>query len=436
MTISLCMIAKDEETYLRECLESVKDHVDEIIVVLDDRSSDRTKEIAEEFGAQVYPFSWVGDFSAARNESLRYATKDWILCLDGDEVIAKKDMDALKELLAETRADAFLIDQRNYTEDNKLRGWVNNDDYAECRATGYHVTPIVRIFKNNKGYHFRNRVHEEVDTSILDKGGSIRDSRVQVHHYGILKGNMELKRDTYLHLGKQMISDDPDNVRPRYEISRIHKARKEWDKAIEQLDIVIKSKPGYRQAMVNLADCYRHTGRMEEAVKCYREAIRLNPKNENAYINYGIMLFEKGKFLEAIELFKLAVTVAPKSPNGYHNLVGALVKAKRLGEAFSVSLSAYQNTGGEKFRETADKLRERLGPEAEVFEALHKNDYTKAEMLLKSLIKDKPEWYGHYLNLSGVYLQAGRREDARAVLNQGLLAAEDKDPLQKRLLKI
>ncbi|MFN3480499.1 MAG: glycosyltransferase, partial [Thermodesulfovibrionales bacterium] len=77
-TLSLCMIVKNEERYLAQCLESVKGLVDEMIIV-DTGSEDRTKEIAEIFGARVFEFQWNGDFSEARNFSLSKAEGDWIL---------------------------------------------------------------------------------------------------------------------------------------------------------------------------------------------------------------------------------------------------------------------------------------------------------------------------------------------------------------------
>jgi len=76
--VSLTMIVKNEEATLPDCLRSVADLVDEIVVV-DTGSSDRTKEIAASFGAKVIDFPWVDSFAAARNESLRHATGDWAL---------------------------------------------------------------------------------------------------------------------------------------------------------------------------------------------------------------------------------------------------------------------------------------------------------------------------------------------------------------------
>ena len=85
--LSLCMIVKNEEKFLAGCLESVKNIVDEIIIV-DTGSTDKTIEIANSYNAKVYHFEWKNDFSLARNESIKHATGDWILILDADERLA------------------------------------------------------------------------------------------------------------------------------------------------------------------------------------------------------------------------------------------------------------------------------------------------------------------------------------------------------------
>lgn len=76
--LSVCIIAKDEENNIRNCLNSIKNVADEIIVV-DTGSSDNTKEIAKNNGAKVYDFEWIDDFSAARNFSFDKATQSLIL---------------------------------------------------------------------------------------------------------------------------------------------------------------------------------------------------------------------------------------------------------------------------------------------------------------------------------------------------------------------
>src|SRR5207237_491740 len=81
-----CLRVRDEEAMLPRCLEAAAAHVDEIIVV-DTGSTDRTMDIAREFGATVIETEWTGDFSAARNVSFDAATSDWIFYLDADEVL-------------------------------------------------------------------------------------------------------------------------------------------------------------------------------------------------------------------------------------------------------------------------------------------------------------------------------------------------------------
>ncbi len=85
-TISLTMIVKNEEANISKCLRSVAGLFDEIVVV-DTGSTDRTVEIAREFGGRVFDFVWVDDFAAARNAALARATGDCAFWLDADDVI-------------------------------------------------------------------------------------------------------------------------------------------------------------------------------------------------------------------------------------------------------------------------------------------------------------------------------------------------------------
>ena len=89
ITISLCMIVKNEEDVLGRCLEGVKDIVDEIIIV-DTGSCDTTKEIASKYTEKLYEFPWIGDFSAARNYSFSKATMEYIMWLDADDELLQR----------------------------------------------------------------------------------------------------------------------------------------------------------------------------------------------------------------------------------------------------------------------------------------------------------------------------------------------------------
>ncbi|RUS46468.1 glycosyltransferase family 2 protein [Cohnella sp. AR92] len=99
VTVSLCMIVKNEEEVLDRCLGSVADLVDEIVIV-DTGSTDRTKEIAARYGARVHDFEWIFDFAAARNYSFSLATEEYILWLDADDRFLERDRKLFAELKA------------------------------------------------------------------------------------------------------------------------------------------------------------------------------------------------------------------------------------------------------------------------------------------------------------------------------------------------
>src|SRR5690554_5754125 len=105
ITVSLCMIVKNEEDVLERCLNSVKGLMDEIIIV-DTGSTDKTKEIARKFTDKIYDFEWIDDFSAARNYAFQQATKEYIFWMDADDVMVEQEkFKRLKEELS-SKVDA------------------------------------------------------------------------------------------------------------------------------------------------------------------------------------------------------------------------------------------------------------------------------------------------------------------------------------------
>ena len=102
------MIVKNEEKVLARCLESVKDIIDEVIIV-DTGSSDKTKEIAFNYTDKVFCFKWCDDFSKARNFSFSKATKEYIMWLDADDVILKEDKEKLINLKHTLNKDTDIV---------------------------------------------------------------------------------------------------------------------------------------------------------------------------------------------------------------------------------------------------------------------------------------------------------------------------------------
>ena len=97
VTISLCMIVKNEEAVLERCLNSVSDLVDEIVIV-DTGSEDRTRDIARAFTQKLYELPWNDDFAAARNASFEKAEMEYCMWLDADDVILEKDRQRFREM--------------------------------------------------------------------------------------------------------------------------------------------------------------------------------------------------------------------------------------------------------------------------------------------------------------------------------------------------
>ncbi|MFT4007082.1 MAG: glycosyltransferase family 2 protein [Lacrimispora sp.] len=97
--LSQCMIVKNEEDNIRRALTWGKDIMYEQIVV-DTGSTDRTVEIAEEMGAKVFHFTWINDFSAAKNFAIEQATGSWIAFLDADEYFSTEDVKKILPLIA------------------------------------------------------------------------------------------------------------------------------------------------------------------------------------------------------------------------------------------------------------------------------------------------------------------------------------------------
>lgn len=179
--LTLCMIVRNEEERLPQCLKSVRDIVDEIIIV-DTGSEDRTKEIALSFNASVYSYEWNDDFAAARNYGLEKSTGDWVLWLDADEEVDGENVDLLRNVLK---------------EDKYWLGSVPIINYYGPLPASYnqaHLLAQYRLFRNNSKLRFRNAVHEQLDISELGlTKQSIITLPVNIHHYGYMDHEVEIK---------------------------------------------------------------------------------------------------------------------------------------------------------------------------------------------------------------------------------------------------
>ncbi|MCK9210230.1 MAG: glycosyltransferase [Ignavibacteriaceae bacterium] len=175
--ITLSMIVKNEEKYLAACLESVKDVVDEIVLV-DTGSTDRTIEIAKKYSAKIFHFEWSNDFAAARNFALEHSSCDWILYLDADECLSKKSVHEIKRLTRNKKREAY-------------KCIINNIDEINFRPS---VMTYVRLFPNDRDIRFEGKVHEQIETSLRKNNFTIKNSAIEIDHYGYNLSKEDLQK--------------------------------------------------------------------------------------------------------------------------------------------------------------------------------------------------------------------------------------------------
>lgn len=174
--LSLCMIVKNEGITLGPCLDSVKDVVDEMIIV-DTGSIDETISIASQFGAKVIQHKWQNDFAEARNISLDHATGQWVLFLDADERLDRDSISILKEIITNNdAAEGYRFTFINYIDD----------------GSSTITSSLFRLFRN-KGYRFTGKIHEQIELEVA-KNGVIKDVPISIHHFGYLS-NIQAAKD-------------------------------------------------------------------------------------------------------------------------------------------------------------------------------------------------------------------------------------------------
>jgi tetratricopeptide (TPR) repeat protein len=332
-TLSLCMIVKDEEEHLPNALNSVKDAVDEIIIV-DTGSTDNTIEIARSFGAKVYHYEWNNDFASARNEALKYATCDWILSMDADDEMNADDIRRLKEVLSETDALGFAIPIFSEIYDR------------QTNMKNTTVNYLVRIFKNDPQIRFSRRIHEFVDQSIYDIGGKIEILEIPVFHRGYIDVeilNKKLERNKKLL--EVALEENPEDHSLLVYMGKTYMEENELDKAEEYyrraINIVETSNKRYaslfflQTAYIDLGNLLVQKERFEEAIEYFNKAIAIDPNFPDTYYHIGMAYYNKGRFEEAYNMFRKVFEV---------NIEKSTAKISHLGIRGELTLSMLQAT--------------------------------------------------------------------------------------------
>ena len=305
--ISLCMIVKDEETVLERCLSSVRNYVDEIIIV-DTGSTDATRDIAKHYTDQVYPFEWVNDFSAARNESLKHASGKWILVLDADEYFEEAEIRKLRRLLESMDPQPHIIYNVTIVS---LIGSKSNPSINEGK--------VGRVFGNHLGIRYVRPIHEQPKSSLPGIEMSRIDLPVRVFHSGYIEETLAAKNkhQRNLELFNRMEQSGSLTIYDHFQLGNQYTMMGEYDKALEHLNIALRNPKElgavYQHAV--LAAIQACTNK-DEPVKAYQIFEQhLNILNiSNLYPDFlaikGILLYNLGFISKSKETFLAAIEKA------------------------------------------------------------------------------------------------------------------------------
>ena len=300
----MTLIVKNEEANLLSCLGSARELVNEIIVV-DSGSTDRTKEVATMLGAKVFDFVWVDSFAAARNESLRHATGDWILWLDGDEYFAEENRAKLKMLFDRLGNEnvAYSMKQRSLP------------DIPGGTPT---VVDQVRLFPNHPGIRWSYRVHEQILPALRKAGHDVRFTDICIEHTGYVDPATRAKKsERNLRLLLMENAEKPDDPFTLFNLGWAYRELGRTGEAIPFLRRSLElSAPGdsiTRKLYTLLAGCHRQLRQYREALAWCRAGRARCPDDAELLFSEGQMLCEVGDLPEARSIFQQLERMKPSS---------------------------------------------------------------------------------------------------------------------------
>lgn len=314
MSISLCMIVKNEEAVLARCLESVKHLVDEMVIV-DTGSTDATCEIAKSYGAHIYEYAWDNSFANARNFSLKHAKMDWILLMDADDEFERKDTKKVLNLVSdEHKGTVFFFNTLSFM------GHKVNPSHVVSNMN-------VRLIKNHLGYHFKGDIHEQIvagDTHM----GAAQLMDIRVYHYGYLESAIKAKnkRERNICLIQNELDKKPNNPFMLFNMGTEYYALSDFEKALEYY---LKSyedfapERGYSpKLIVRIISCLDLTGRNEEMFEFIDKGLKAYPRFTDLEFLRGNKLLQTEKYLPAITSLKKCLSMGD-APSLICYLVGA-----------------------------------------------------------------------------------------------------------------
>jgi tetratricopeptide (TPR) repeat protein len=290
LRVSLTMIVKNEEQNLPACLASAADLFDEVIVV-DTGSTDRTREVAAQFGARVFEFPWIDDFAAARNEALRHATGEWVVWLDADDRIDEANRQKLRSLFAGLRDEMAAYTFRCISHSSAETGAATEIEHF-------------RLFRRHPQVRWEGRIHEQIWPSVERQGGVQRRSDVAIDHLGYhdpAERRRKLERD--LRLLEQASAENPNDALALFHLGwtwhLLGNAQQALPVLGRFLQVADPALAVVRKAYILVVRSLRNLGDREQALRFTQAGLARYPGDTELNFHQGQMLKEKGDFAAA-----------------------------------------------------------------------------------------------------------------------------------------
>lgn len=301
---SLCMIVRDEEAHLPSCLSSVRDVVDELVVV-DTGSSDGTREVARALGARVIERVWSDDFAAARNAALAEATGDWVLVLDADEELDR---------VAHPGATARACLERFASDNPDCVGRVVIENHTGSGETS--EAEIPRLFRRVPGAGFVGRIHEH--WTLADGRTPARaDTGLRILHHGyspeFVEGRSKLERN--LKLLELEVQERPDDAYSWYQLGRTLQLGGLHDSALEALErslaLACDGDEWPVHAVELGAESLRSLGRSQQALELVESALPFAPERTDTVFLAALLALDCGDVERAERGFRACLELGP-----------------------------------------------------------------------------------------------------------------------------
>lgn len=302
LKISACYIVKNSEEDLKISIESLKHAVDEIIVV-DTGSTDKTVEVAKNFGAKVFFREWDNDFSAPRNLAISKATGDWIIFLDSDEFFTeetKKNIRPVIERLEEVKKQGLLVHLVNIDKnfDNKILD----------------TSFVMRIMKNQQGFHYFGKIHEEprIYENIFENVTVAPPNILTIFHTGYSSTVNKSKAERNLKILLEEFSETNEPQRIYGYIAECYDGLEDYVNAekFAKLDIesgTAKKNLGARSYRILLSILAKDISRIDEREKFVTVAVKDFPEMPEFTAELAECFAMKKNFQKAIETMQSAI---------------------------------------------------------------------------------------------------------------------------------